>query len=207
MTLTVIGILCLATLASNLLGNQRKIALLLMSVIALYALQPRGLEVALPTATLLLVVGVWWLVTPGSTSDDHKLLALMAGIACIAVMLGGLNNTPSAAFLPLPPMIALGVGVMGLGALLPEEDEQARRRVALVFVGLIVALFVMLKLPILHDSLTGALNPALPQPIPLDWQWLGFPYVAFRLLHVLLDFRSGRLPRLSLGDFALYVIF
>ncbi len=199
MTLPAIGILCLAALASNLLRDllrgQRKIALLLLSVVALYALQPSGLEVALPTATLLLIVGVWWLVTPASTADDHKLLALLGGIACLAALPGSLRT--------LPPMVALGVGVVGLGAAIPKDDEQTRRRLALAFVGLIVALFVILKLPALHDALAGA----LPTSIPLDWQWLGFSYIAFRLMHVLLDFRNGRLQPLALWVFALYVIF
>src|SRR5579859_918822 len=205
MTLPAIGILCVAALGSNLLGDQRKIALLLVSIIALYALQGTDLQAVLPTATLLLIVGVWWIVTPLGASGDHKLMALLAGIACLAAMLDGLSKAPFAAILALPPMIALGVGVVGLGAAIPKEDEVARRRIALAFVVLIVTLFVVLKLPALHDALANALT----QPLSLDWQWLGFSYIAFRLLHVLLDFRSGRLSSatLPLTDFALYVIF
>jgi D-alanyl-lipoteichoic acid acyltransferase DltB (MBOAT superfamily) len=79
----------------------------------------------------------------------------------------------------------------------------ARRRIAVGFVGLIVALLVVLKLPALQNAVTGVVSPTLI----LDWQWLGFSYIAFRLMHVLLDFRSGKLQPVSLQDFALYAIF
>ncbi len=41
----------------------------------------------------------------------------------------------------------------------------------------------------------------------LDLAWLGFSYIAFRLLHVLRDFQAGRLPAFSAGEFATYVLF
>ena len=37
--------------------------------------------------------------------------------------------------------------------------------------------------------------------------WLGFSYVAFRLLHTILDRKAGRLPAVPLADYVNYVIF
>jgi D-alanyl-lipoteichoic acid acyltransferase DltB (MBOAT superfamily) len=37
--------------------------------------------------------------------------------------------------------------------------------------------------------------------------WLGFSYVAFRLLHTLLDRKAGRLPPVALAEYVNYVIF
>jgi D-alanyl-lipoteichoic acid acyltransferase DltB (MBOAT superfamily) len=37
--------------------------------------------------------------------------------------------------------------------------------------------------------------------------WLGFSYVAFRLLHTILDRKAGRLPPVSLAEYVNYVIF
>ncbi len=37
--------------------------------------------------------------------------------------------------------------------------------------------------------------------------WLGFSYVAFRLLHTLLDRKAGRLSAVPLADYVNYVIF
>ncbi len=41
----------------------------------------------------------------------------------------------------------------------------------------------------------------------VDIQWLGFSYVAFRLLHTLRDRQTGRLPALSLREYLTYLIF
>jgi alginate O-acetyltransferase complex protein AlgI len=41
----------------------------------------------------------------------------------------------------------------------------------------------------------------------LDLRWLGFSYIAFRLIHVLRDKQQRRLPELSLPEFATYVVF
>ncbi len=42
---------------------------------------------------------------------------------------------------------------------------------------------------------------------PLDIRWLGFSYLAFRLLHVLRDRATGRLPDVSLREFVTYALF
>jgi len=42
---------------------------------------------------------------------------------------------------------------------------------------------------------------------PLDLRWLGFSYIAFRLLHTLRDRQSGRLAAVSLSEYVVYVIF
>ena len=40
-----------------------------------------------------------------------------------------------------------------------------------------------------------------------ELEWLGFSYVAFRLLHTLRDRQTGRLPVLSLREYTTYAIF
>jgi D-alanyl-lipoteichoic acid acyltransferase DltB (MBOAT superfamily) len=42
---------------------------------------------------------------------------------------------------------------------------------------------------------------------PIDLAWLGFSFVAFRLIHTLRDRQSGLLPALSLREYMSYVIF
>jgi D-alanyl-lipoteichoic acid acyltransferase DltB (MBOAT superfamily) len=41
----------------------------------------------------------------------------------------------------------------------------------------------------------------------LDLRWLGFSYIAFRLIHALRDKQTGRLPELTLPEFTTYVVF
>jgi hypothetical protein len=84
MNLLPIGLMALAALGVWLLRGGRATALLVLSVAALYALQPAGtLNVALPTATLLLVVGVWWLLNPAPGPEDGRTLLLIGFTAAL----------------------------------------------------------------------------------------------------------------------------
>ena len=40
-----------------------------------------------------------------------------------------------------------------------------------------------------------------------DIQWLGYSYLAFRIIHTIRDKLSGRLQNISLQDYVIYVIF
>jgi alginate O-acetyltransferase complex protein AlgI len=76
---------------------------------------------------------------------------------------------------------------------------------------LIVGLFVALKFDPLTKFMSMGLRTLNAQSVELasafDIRWLGFSYVAFRLIHTLHDRVSGRLPDLTLKEFAIYVIF
>lgn len=220
MTLINIGLMAVGVLGSWLFRRHRLTILLLASIVFLYALQPAGLEVALPTATLLIVVGVWWLTNANITPDDRRTLVLMGITATLAVILasrlyydiliGIVLRAPitlGSAFAALPPLAVVALGVGSFGAFIPRNDEEARRRLALAFVIGIIIVLAILKLPALQTALTGSIAQNTGQTLPLNWQWLGFSYISFRLMHVLLDYRSKRLALVSLRDFALYVIF
>jgi alginate O-acetyltransferase complex protein AlgI len=74
-----------------------------------------------------------------------------------------------------------------------------------------VALFIVFKTEPLGRALSAALrslggqSPALA--LAADLRWLGFSYVAFRLLHVLRDRSLGRLPNVTLREFVTYALF
>jgi D-alanyl-lipoteichoic acid acyltransferase DltB (MBOAT superfamily) len=179
-----------------------------MSLFALYALQPPGLDIALPTATLLLLVGVWWLTNPAPTADDGRVLILLGSTVMVLPMFGVIGGMSSGQTLrALPPLAVVGVGAVAAGALVPARDDTARRRLALAYIVLIVALLLILKTPALLAAVADSLARVSSQPVIPNWQWLGFSYIAFRLMHVLLDYRSGRLKSVPLRDFALYVVF
>ena len=40
-----------------------------------------------------------------------------------------------------------------------------------------------------------------------DLRWLGFSYIAFRLLHTLRDRQTGRLPGVTLEEYFIYILF
>ena len=219
MTLTVIGLMCAGALLVWVLRSQRPTALLVLSVVGLYMLQPVGFEIALPTATLLLVIAVWWLITPRAARNDTITALVLIASAALAVLLRVGIQTPVIdgvvksrlddllqGLRVLPPLAAVAVAALGAGAVIPKDNDAARRRIATGFVLVIIALLVVLKLPALHDAIPDALA-RYSQTAFLDWQWIGFSYIAFRLMHVLLDFRNQRLRPMTLRDFALYVTF
>jgi D-alanyl-lipoteichoic acid acyltransferase DltB (MBOAT superfamily) len=78
-------------------------------------------------------------------------------------------------------------------------------------IALIVVMFVALKTEPLAQSLSAGLrqlqgqNPA--NAVAGDMSWLGFSYIAFRLIHVLRDKVSGRLPKVNVIEFVGYVLF
>jgi D-alanyl-lipoteichoic acid acyltransferase DltB (MBOAT superfamily) len=212
LNLLAIGLMIAASLGVWLFRQHRLNVLLAISVLALYALQPAGaggLETALPTTTILLVLGVWWLTTPApSRSDGSTLLLIVAAAVLVPLLRAIIDSSAFRQVILMPPFLAaLAVGTVAVGALTRTEDEVARRRLALAFIGLIVLLLVVIKLPPLQHAFTEAWMDATRYSSHPGWQWLGFSYVAFRLMHVLLDYRSGRLKPASLRDFALYVVF
>jgi D-alanyl-lipoteichoic acid acyltransferase DltB (MBOAT superfamily) len=80
-----------------------------------------------------------------------------------------------------------------------------------IFVILIVGLFIILKTEPLAAGVSAGLrslagqNPELA--VGIDLRWLGFSYIAFRLIHVLRDRQMGVLPVMSLREHMTYVIF
>ena len=74
-----------------------------------------------------------------------------------------------------------------------------------------IAVLVILKTPVLSQQASiffrTLANRSAEGALATDLRWLGFSYIAFRLIHVLRDRQTGRLPELSLAEFATYVVF
>jgi D-alanyl-lipoteichoic acid acyltransferase DltB (MBOAT superfamily) len=74
-----------------------------------------------------------------------------------------------------------------------------------------VGILVLLKSPALSIQASIFIRTLTDRPTEtasaLDLRWLGFSYIAFRLIHVLRDKQTGRLPELSLPEFGAYVVF
>ncbi len=76
---------------------------------------------------------------------------------------------------------------------------------------LILLIFVILKVPYLAAKVSEVFRILNHQSTSLalgqDLRWLGFSYIAFRLLHTIRDRISGRLPAVSLSEYMVYIIF
>jgi D-alanyl-lipoteichoic acid acyltransferase DltB (MBOAT superfamily) len=75
----------------------------------------------------------------------------------------------------------------------------------------VLALFILLKIEALATLAGSAVRGLTGQDTTLasssDLRWLGFSYIAFRLLHALFECRNGKMPALTLREFFAWVIF
>jgi alginate O-acetyltransferase complex protein AlgI len=202
------------------------------SVVCLFWLQPalpiRALSFWLPTATLALAVTGWLLTTSGSRKSsgekmfppDHRADALAAGLLFLLILVIGLSRYLGQgdwllAALPPPAgslLTGLALAALALFALYWFSRRSAAPGWLLgLSIALVILFLVILKTPWLALQsaqvlrLLNGQNAALAAA--LDVRWLGFSYIAFRLIHVLRDRQTGRLVEAGLRDTLSYVIF
>jgi D-alanyl-lipoteichoic acid acyltransferase DltB (MBOAT superfamily) len=218
MTLTHILILAGASLPFMRLvpGHWRPWGLLAASILALGWFQTGSIpDFSLPTATVILTAAVWWIVQPVAPDahrrrDTWRALAIIGG--ALAVLWLALPERPGLdAILPgLGLLCAAGISVTQLAHSRTQADRiEPFRRLALLLIGIIVLVLVVYKSPTLTRFLGAWLTARPADRLAVPLAWLGFSYIAFRLISVLLDYRSGRLPPggISLRDMAVYVLF
>ncbi|HQF71841.1 MAG TPA: MBOAT family O-acyltransferase [Promineifilum sp.] len=142
--------------------------------------------------TLVVVAGTILLLTLFRYTGDFRLTA---------------SRPPSFLFVNLT-MVEVGLLFAALALVARRLPQRAVLTGAIVAV---VALFVALKWPPATTALAGAWRGWTGQDValaaPADLAWLGFSYVAFRLIHTLRDRQAGILPDLSLRAYLSYVLF
>jgi D-alanyl-lipoteichoic acid acyltransferase DltB (MBOAT superfamily) len=197
--------------------RRRSWVLLIASVLALYWLQPatpiRTLDFWLPTAALSLTVIVWAATQPSAThrsADTLTTLLILLGL----IFLISLNRyiepcclTPSRPPDPLRVVIAL-VFLAALLGLISYTSPQSHLLVAIYF--LLLTLLTLKTAPLaqlLSAGLRTLVGQSPAQAAALDIRWLGFSYLAFRLIHALRERMLNKLPQLALSEFITYVIF
>jgi len=222
MTLTHIFVLGICAVLYTLLmpARARRWALYVGSVIAIYWLQPATtidqLDFFFPMATLAITVLAWMLSrSPDQrfTRQDGLAAAVMVGVVLLLsfgrYLQADYRITPSMPpALPQVMIVLVGVSVaLVVLAWLPVK----RRALGGIAILLILAVFIVLKTSGLAEEAARQLrtwqgqNPDLASASELEW--LGFSYVAFRLIHTLRDRQTDRLPELTLRDYVTYVLF
>jgi len=224
MTLAHILLLAAAALLAALLGRGRWRGRLMLglSILALYWLQPstpiRHLDFWLPTASLALTIGVWVVTRPPApeAADLRPALMTAATITLVVVAIALTRYLGWACCLTAsrPPGILSVLLALGLAAAIGSGVARFvpnPARLAASFSLLVVGLFLMMKVELFGEAASAGLRALTGQPADqasaLDLRWLGFSYLAFRLLHALRDRASGRLPALSLQEFVTYALF
>lgn len=217
----ILAFIAVAALLGFVTHDRWRVNLLLaVSALAVYALQPtlpvRGLDFYLPTVTLALAVLGWALTTPRearSWKNNWPGAAILGGIVLALALTRYLGlSLPLTASRPpqtLTVLLLLAVAVM-LGLLIARFTSPGKAALTAAFV-FVLLFFAILKIPALSLQVSLFLRTLNEQSLttasPLDVRWLGFSYIAFRLLHTIRDRQSGRLPPVSLSEYVVYIIF
>ncbi len=218
MTIVQIAILALVAIVIGRLSKGRELALLAVSTFVVFWLQPLQPIVSLgfwmPVATLVITVLAWILTSPPEVRNwklNWPAFAVLVGVALLMDLNHYLKldqifivDTPR-----LRSVLMVFVAIAAAFFLLVRflKDNRVLPIVLFVF---IVLIFVFLKSPDLMKMTLGYF-PNIPvadpsQPLT-SLSWLGFSYLAFRILHTIRDRQSGRLPAVALGEYVNYVIF
>lgn len=189
------------------------------SALAVFWLQPaalvRGFDFWLPAASLGLAAIVWALTLPAGASFTREDKLAAGGLALGGLLLAATRYLPTTLLTASRPpqlelVLALAV-VLGVLAWLAARLGRGRTAVLGAATLAVLAVLVDLKAEPLARSLNAALRSLSGQDATLatafDLNWLGFSYIAFRLVHALRDRAAGRLGHYGLRDFVTYITF
>ena len=117
-------------------------------------------------------------------------------------------------FFPASASLVLAGGALavfvGLAVGLSFIKTQSRLLLGVAALG-ILAIFIFLKSPGLSERLLTFIGDwrgrTLDDSAAFNIAWLGYSYIAFRLLHTLRDRQSGVLPAVGLAEYVNYAIF
>jgi D-alanyl-lipoteichoic acid acyltransferase DltB (MBOAT superfamily) len=194
--------------------------LFITSVVILFVIQPalpiRYLDFYLPSVTLALAVSAWVLTTPRDARNWRRnwpALAILAGSLLILGLTryldGSLPILPSRA--PQVTSVLLFIFAAGLILLFTTMISSPGKILSLSIGILVIALLALIKLPELSLQVSIFLRNLNQQSLEtasaFDIRWLGFSYVAFRIIHTIRDRQSGRLPAVSLAEYVVYIVF
>lgn len=194
--------------------------LLVASILAVFWLQPfspiRHLDFWMAFTTLSITLMVWLVTRPEHSRFDRETgiaVGITAGLVLLIGLLRYLRPICCITASPPPTWQSIAIALLTLGGLtwLSIRWKKAGWLGATIFMMGIIVIFVSLKTEALTLLASSALRTLNHQPVHLasatDIRWLGFSYIAFRLLHVLRDRRNGKEIALSLKEFMTYVLF
>src|SRR4030095_4138095 len=219
MGLTQIGASILAALLVGALtrGASRTYLLLALSVLAIYWFQPvlplRSFDFWIPTLSLALVLLTWFVTSQTDVWKSRNNLiglSIMIGLVTLIELSRYIFPNPVLTGTTPPQFIQYLVFVATLTLFIVLFVFLSRRFAWILstVIVLLVAILVILKSPALSVQVSIFFRILTSRPIDnasaLDLRWLGFSYIAFRLIQVLRDKQTGRLPELALPELATY---
>ena len=223
MTIQEILILITASLALGFIYRQTKWVNLLMvaSIVFVFWLQPdtelRYLGYWLPSIMLAIIVISWAITASPETRDQPgylKTLGIIIAVLLAAHFLRLIDPTRALGFVTiprfpgsLPYLLFLFVSL----AIFFHYRKSTSAASPWAAFSLIIFLFILLKTPTLARHASQAWRALAGQSRSLatsaELSWLGFSYLAFRILHTIRDRQAGRLPDIALNEYLTYLVF
>ena len=201
-------------------GTLRTYLLLAFSVLAVYWFQPliplRSFDFWFPSLTLVFVILTWFVISqPRAWRSSPNLTALLIIIGIPAAIALSRYVVPDPILTATTPpqffsflLFSLGSGVLVLAFGWTSRHSAWAAGITIV---LLIAILIVLKTPALSLQTSILFRTLANRSVEAatfnDLRWLGISYIAFRLIHVLRDKQMGRLPELTLPQFATYVVF
>lgn len=223
MELNKILLFCGGIFFYRLLFNQRgkQWVLFITSLLAIFWLQPgsliRNSDFWLPLATISLIFISWIVITPRTRIFSKVNIVSFLLIFSIPVFISLLAFLPTSFLItatipPQFPIVTSVVLVIILSSLIIFKFKNDSISPYVLIFGILL-LFVAQKNPELNMTfikiLTGKTNQvqSLQTGQTINLSWLGFSYVAFRLIHTIRDFQNGRFQDVDLRIYINYVIY
>ena len=220
-SLTVIAVGALvAFLCGKLPKRWRLMAILIVSSATPFLLQSAlpipYLDFILPSMTIMISIICWALVNtdgrPFRQKADRLTLAAVLGTVLMVSLMRYVD--PAFRLTPSRPPetlhVLLGMAVY-MGLLAYIAIHASRPVAAACVLLLILVLFIIFKTEAFSISLSAALREQSGRNSQLasssDLLWLGYSFLAFRLIHTLRDARTGILPAMNLAEYLRYVLF
>jgi alginate O-acetyltransferase complex protein AlgI len=198
----------------------RTYLLLAFSVLAVYWFQPllplRSFDFWLPSLSLAFVI-LTWLITSqlGAWRTPQNMigLSIIIGLVTFIELSRYFLPDPLLTATTPPQFVQYFAFIVIIGIIISAIAWFSSRSgwAINITIILLIAILIVLKNPELARQASiffrTLANRSVENASFTDLRWLGFSYIAFRLIHVLRDKQMARLPELSLPEFATYVVF
>lgn len=199
-------------------GLWRKDFLFIICIIIIYWLQPLNpihyLDFWLPTTTLIIITLSWIAITPTESRKSNENTRSIILLICIVIGISltrylSINGLITASRPPQIWQIMIVIIITTIVIMLYQRYFYKYSLTWPIF-GVILCLFFIQKFIPLTSITSEFLRNITNQSSEIkvtNIQWLGFSYLAFRIIHTLRDTQTGKLVAVSLNEYLIYIIF
>lgn len=221
MDITTILVILAVCIVYRLILNRKWLEWLvfLSSLLALYYFQPistiRYYDFWIPTFTLLLVIFVWGIVVSQEKRKNKSNKNTLIALAAFFLILGTMRLFPQAVYsqfssIPGPFQIVLLI-LISTGIILLTRNIISNKKLVLPAILIILVIFVAIKNRFLSQRISVFLRLLNKQSTSLasasEIIWIGYSYIAFRIIHVLLEYKKRGPIEVELRTFIGYTLF